>query len=76
MSDSTATMLGAYAGYISLGIAIGGMVVAVFNRKRCRSMCCGHVAEVSLEISTLSSVTPPTTDKPSVVVEEPPTLNK
>jgi hypothetical protein len=73
MSDSTATTLGAYAGYISLGIAIGGMVVSVFNRKKCRSMCCGHVAEVSLDISTL---TPPTTDKPSVVVEEPPTLNK
>ena len=74
MSDSTATMLGAYAGYISLGIAIGGMVIGVFNRKKCRSMCCGHVAEVAFEVSSIT--TPPTTDKPSVVVEEPPTLNK
>jgi len=73
MSDSTATMLGAYAGYISLGIAIGGMVVTVFNRKRCRSMCCGYIAEASLDVSSL---TPPTTDKPSVIVEEPPTSNK
>jgi hypothetical protein len=50
MGDATATQLGAYAGYISLAIAIGGMVVGVFNHKRITSACCGRVASVSLDI--------------------------
>ena len=50
MSDSVSTQLGAYAGYISLAIAIGGMIVGVVNRKRIKSECCGRVGTVSLDI--------------------------
>ena len=50
MSDSVATQMGAYAGYISLAIAIGGLIVGVFNHRRITSTCCRHTATVSLDI--------------------------
>jgi hypothetical protein len=55
MSDAVSTQLGAYAGYISLAIAIGAMIVGVVNRKRIKSECCGRVGTVSLSIDDNTS---------------------
>ena len=56
MSDSIATTIGAYAGYISMCLMILGTLVAAVNRRRCRSVCCGHEASVELNIEP---TTPP-----------------
>lgn len=58
MSDSIATQLGAYAGYLSLALAIGGMVVGAVNHKRIRSTCCRREASFSLDIETTTPPTP------------------
>ncbi len=65
MSDNVATQLGAYAGYISLAIAIGGLIVGVFNRKKLTSACCGRTATMSLQIE---SITPKRDDKVEAIV--------
>jgi hypothetical protein len=54
MSDAVSTQLGAYAGYISLAIAIGAMIVGVVVRKRIKSECCGRVGTMSLDIESTS----------------------
>ncbi len=58
MGDSVATQLGAYAGYISLALAIGGMVVGVVNHKKVVSTCCKKEASFSLDIDA-TTTTPP-----------------
>jgi hypothetical protein len=64
MSDSIATTIGAYLGYVSM-VAMGiGSIVALVNRRRCRSVCCGHEASVELNIEP----TTPPEKKPSVTV--------
>ncbi len=40
--------------YLALAIAVGGIVVGVFNHKRIRSSCCGKSAEVSIDIDNTS----------------------
>jgi hypothetical protein len=40
--------------YVALAIAIGGMVIGVFNHKRIRSSCMGQEASVSLDIENTS----------------------
>jgi len=40
--------------YVALAIAVGGMVVGVFNHKRIRSSCMGRTASMSLDIETTS----------------------
>jgi hypothetical protein len=40
--------------YVALAIAIGGMIVGVFNHKRIRSSCMGREASVSLDIENTS----------------------
>lgn len=67
MSDSVSTQLGAYAGYISLAIAIGAMIVGVVNRKRIKSECCGRVATMSLDIDN----TTPKGDKVEAIKSKP-----
>jgi hypothetical protein len=54
MSDSISTQIGAYAGYISLVLMIGGTVVAAFNHRRIRSSCCGARGEISIDIDNTS----------------------
>jgi hypothetical protein len=61
MSDTTAMMIGSYAGYISMVMMIVGTVIAAVNRRRCRSACCGHEATVELNIEP---TTPP--EKPTI----------
>ncbi len=61
MSDTTAMMIGSYAGYISMVMMIVGTVIAAVNRRRCRSACCGHEATVELNIE---ATTPP--EKPTI----------
>jgi hypothetical protein len=61
MSDSIATTIGAYMGYVSMVVMGIGSIVAVVNKRRCRSACCGHEATVELNIE---AVTPPT--KPAI----------
>jgi hypothetical protein len=60
MSDSITTQLGAYAGYISLALAIAGMVVGAVNHRRIRSTCCRREASFSIDID---STTPPLAPK-------------
>jgi hypothetical protein len=36
--------------YVALAIAIGGMIVGVFNHRRITSTCCRHTATMSLDI--------------------------
>ena len=52
MSDSISTQLGAYAGYISLGLAIVGMIVGAVNHKRVVSTCCRREASFSIDIDS------------------------
>jgi hypothetical protein len=56
MSDSIATQIGSYAGYISMVMMIIGTVISVMNHKRIRSACCNREAVVSLDIEP---TTPP-----------------
>jgi hypothetical protein len=63
MSDSTATQIGSYAGYISMVMMIIGTVVAAVRNRRCRSTCCGHEATVELNIEP---TTPP--EKPQIKI--------
>jgi hypothetical protein len=70
MSDSISTQLGAYAGYISLAIAIGAMIVGVVNRKRIKSECCGRVGTMSLSIDENTS---PKGEKVDGIKSKPPT---
>jgi len=46
--------MGAYAGYISLAITIGGTVFAIINHKRIRSNCCGKEGTISLEVDNIT----------------------
>ena len=63
MSDSITTTIGSYLGYISMVLMGIGSIVALVNRRRLRSSCCGHEATVSLEIDS-------TSPKPSVRVDD------
>jgi hypothetical protein len=54
MSDNVATTIGSYLGYVSMVVMGIGSIIALVNRRRVRSACCGHVAEVSLEIDSTS----------------------
>jgi hypothetical protein len=54
MSDSTATTIGAYLGYVSMVVMGIGSIIALVNRSRIRSSCCGHEASVSLVIEPVS----------------------
>jgi hypothetical protein len=40
--------------YVALAIAVGGMVVGVFNHKRIRSSCMGRTVSASLDIEASS----------------------
>ena len=70
MSDSVSTQLGSYAGYISLAIAIGGMVIGAVNHRRIRSSCCGKEQSISLDIEATS----PPKDAKNVVAESRPSV--
>jgi len=61
MGDNVATQLGAYAGYISLALTIGGMIVGVVNHKKVVSTCCKREASFSLDIDATHATpaTPP-----------------
>jgi hypothetical protein len=63
MSDSVATTIGAYLGYVSMVVMGIGSIIAMVNKRRCRSACCGHEASVELNIEP---TTPPT--KPAVTI--------
>lgn len=65
MSDNVATQLGAYAGYISLAIAIGAMLCGVINHRRIRSDCLGRISTISLDIDP---TTPKRDDKVEAIV--------
>jgi hypothetical protein len=47
MADATSTQI---VSYIALAIAVGGMVVGVFNHKVLRSRCFGREASISIDI--------------------------
>jgi hypothetical protein len=40
--------------YLSLALAVGGIVIGAINRKRIRSSCCGVEKSVSLDIESTS----------------------
>jgi len=67
MGDAVATQLGAYAGYISLALAIGGMIVGVANHKKVVSTCCRREASFSLDIDA----TTPTRETAAKAPEHP-----
>jgi hypothetical protein len=50
--------------YIALAIAVGGMVIGVFNHKRIRSSCMGRTISASIDIEASS---PQKHDAPEVV---------
>ena len=58
--DSTATVIGAYLGYVSMVVMGIGSIVALVNHRRIRSTCCSREVSVSLDID---ATTPP---KPEV----------
>jgi len=60
--------LGQYSGYIAIIISMASLVIGVINRKRIRSTCCGRTASASLNISDISSITPPTPSQPRPTV--------
>jgi hypothetical protein len=64
MSDTVATQIGAYLGYASMIIMGLGSIIALINRHRIRSSCCGH--EASLELN-IEATTPPE-KKPEIKV--------
>jgi hypothetical protein len=64
MSDAVTTQIGAIAGYISMCMMIVGSIIAVVNRHRIRSSCCGREASVELNIE---ATTPPE-KKPEIKV--------
>ena len=43
---------------ISIGVSIGGSVLAIINHKRIRSNCCGRKGEVSLDIESSKPKSP------------------
>jgi len=47
MSDSLSTQI---ISYISLALAVGGIVIGTINHKRIRSSCCGVEKTLSLDI--------------------------
>jgi len=51
MSDSLSTQI---VSYISLALAVGGIVIGAVNHKRIRSSCCGKEQSISLDIETTS----------------------
>ena len=73
MSDSISTQLGAYAGYISLGLAIVGMIVGAVNHKRVVSTCCRREASFSIDIDStaLASDTKATKGTTAAVIGTP-----
>jgi hypothetical protein len=65
MSDSIATQIGSYAGYISMVMMIIGTVISAMNHKRIRSACCNNrELVVSLDIEP----TTPPEKKPEVKI--------
>jgi len=52
MSDtSLATQI---VSYLSLALAVGGIIISAINHKRIRSTCCGVEKSISLDIDTTS----------------------
>lgn len=54
MSDSIATTIGAYLGYVSMVVMGIGSIVALVNRHRIRSSCCGREGSIELNIESSS----------------------
>ena len=72
MSDSISTQLGAYAGYLSLGLAIVGMIVGAVNHKRVVSTCCRREASFSIDIDSTSNDAKATKEATTPTIETPP----
>ena len=52
--------------YISLGLAVGGILIGAINHKRIRSTCCGVEKSISLDIDNTTPKGPEI--KPSVAI--------
>lgn len=53
MDDQTTTVIS----YCGLLLSIASVIMGVINHKRIRSKCCGHTADISVDIE---NTTPPT----------------
>jgi hypothetical protein len=49
MSDSVSTSI---VSWLSLALAVGGIVIGTINHKRIRSSCCGVEKSISLDIES------------------------
>lgn len=58
MSDSVATTIGSYLGYVSMVVMGIGSIVAMINHRKIRSSCCQREVSVSLDIDNTSPPTP------------------
>jgi len=49
----------AIVSWVSLGVAVGGIILGVINHKRIRSRCCGKTLEAALDIENTTPVQQP-----------------
>jgi hypothetical protein len=62
MSDSVATQIGSYLGYVSMVIMGIGSIIALVNHRSIKSRCCDREASISLDIDSTS----PPDKKPTI----------
>lgn len=53
--------------YVAIVISVGSILMGIINHRRIRSRCCGHKADVSLDIDSTAAVNESPKDNPNPV---------